>query len=295
MKVAVLGLGAVGSALVRALLGPGASRFRGDVRVWDRRGARARRLRKGAGPRRLVVLRTAEEAFERADLLVLAVSDAALVPLAERLAGGLELIRDRRLCVLHTSGYHGLEALSALRAKGVHVGRLHPLAAIPAAETGALLGAEFGIAGDRAARARAAELVEALRGSHFPLPRSSARTRRYHAAAALYAGGSVALFGLCQAVMADALGSRRNALRAMRSLARSSNLSELAAEKALTGPIARGSRELVAGHLRALRGDRRAAKLYRMLGHQMLELARSRAAFDEGTVREIRALLGEEA
>lgn len=320
LRIAVLGTGALGTALARALAANGA-----DVCVWNRAAARV--------PSDLARARRATLAalFDRRaplDALVLAVSDAAIEPVAracalafedvafaevafeqatseERAASGssASATNPPATAVLHTSGCTPVEALAALGARGAAVGFVHPLTAVPtevsrdvsADSVARFRGVPFGVGGDEAACASARALVELLGGRSLDV-RPGAQAR-YHAAAALAAGGTVALAEAARALMADALATGGSdgvgagaedgcdpALEAVRHLVASAaaNLARHAPAGALTGPFARGDGATLEAHLAALAsGDDaavRARALSMALAPLLVDLARARGA-----------------
>ncbi|MDP6386506.1 MAG: DUF2520 domain-containing protein [Planctomycetota bacterium] len=273
-KIAVLGSGAMARALAHALqeapcevllwardssvLGSGACASLGDV----------------AG----------------ADVALMAISDSGIDDLAGRLVeeGCMPAV------VLHTSGFHGALPLKALADAGCAVGGLHPLVSVPAggAEAAArhLRGATVSVFGDPAALDVARQVVELL-GAR-PIEVLEDQRPLYHAAAALAANGLVALFELALANGADALAPGSTAEDLGRGLAHLgqgvlANVAALGSEAALTGPVARGDAEVLAGHLSALEPEAR--KAYRALLTPLLELARKQGATD-AALAPIRAL-----
>ena len=252
----VLGTGRVAAALVRALAD------RRPLGLWGRDHAAALALAEGrAGVHAFRDL--ADLLTDGAGPLLLAVADPALAELAGRLASDL----GPGDVVLHLAGFHDVELLAPLAGRGVAVGVLHPNAAVgPDAGAEAFAGVVFGVSGDDAARAAARELATELGGRVLELPPGARPT--VHAAASLLANGTVGLFAEAEALLAEALdGSQAEVARALLlGLLRSSlaNLERLPTVQALTGPVARGDADVVAGQLAALGSSgepRRAALL----------------------------------
>jgi predicted short-subunit dehydrogenase-like oxidoreductase (DUF2520 family) len=295
--VAILGCGAVGEALAMGLAeGWRATGVRGRLALWSRKPGRAARLarRLARGPRArgigLELLEAPEEALAPGRVALLCVSDAAVVSLAEQL-GRAAPPRARAAMALHTNGTLGLEALAALRRRGVAVGRLHPYAAVAARAPRLACGTVYGIAGSPRARRAALRLAEWLGGHALLLPARDSGA--YHAAASLLGGGLVALLALSGRVLAHTVPSASSRRRALVGLAGSAlaNVAALGEQRALTGPLARGSVALVRAHLQVLRAEPRAHEAYRVLGATMLELARARGSIDRGTERRLQRLL----
>lgn len=223
---AILGGGAVGQALARALPRAG---YPLGLR-WNR----------SPQPRWTQAL----PALDGFALVLLAVKDDAVEPLCRALQVGPGQL------VLHLSGALPLSALAAARARGAAVGSLHPLRAIVRGERAPFRGATAGVAGSSAAaRATLRRLARAL--GMTPLAVGDEARPLYHAAATLAAGGAVALFAEAARAFRAATGASeaeaRTALLPL-SLGALAKLRALPAPRALTGPIARGDLATVRAH-----------------------------------------------
>jgi len=280
--VALLGAGAVAGALGEALVRAGLS-----VGVWARDPARSRRLARRLGARALARLPDPRETRT----LVLAVSDGALEDVARRAARAGPAAPGA--VALHTSGYLDEGALAALAAVGWSTGTLHPLVSLPArAGAAALEGAYFAVSGVAPARRRARALLTSMGGRVLRL-RPGARVRgRYHAAAALLAGGGAALFDAALELFGETGPGEREARAALARLLRSvlENVERAGPRAALTGPAARGDLDVVAGHLACM--PRATAELYRALALRAAQMARARGTLSERRLRALRRALG---
>lgn len=246
LAVAVVGPGRVGTSLAAWLVASGA------------------RITTIAGRDEVSTLETAD-----ADLLLLAVPDPALEPVAAELAG-----RPQATVALHVSGSRGAEVLAPLRA-GVTVsavGTLHPLKAFPRAlpDPAEAHGVFFAVDGDPGAVALARRLAQALGG----IPGGVAADLRplYHFAATLAAGGVttlVALAGelgehlglppdeetaLARGYMELARGALAGAARALGEEGEDTAVERLAS--AITGPLARGDFDTHVAGLARVEPDR---------------------------------------
>ena len=184
------------------------------------------------------------------DLLLIAVSDAAVSDVAAALAG-----RPQAAVALHTSGSQGAEALAPLRGAGSAIGSLHPLKAFPRPLPDPLeaRGVFFAVDGDPAACALAARLAVAWGGEAAAVP--AAARSLYHFGATLAAGGAVTLLAAAEEI-AERLGLPAAVVRGYLELQRGAAAAAMAAHAAgerlgaaLTGPAARGDRGLVARQL----------------------------------------------
>lgn len=298
-SLAILGCGRVGTALALELLDPERPPpLRGKLCVWSRSARSVQKLRRcvaGMAPgreKRLKVAGSAREALAAAEVVILCVADDALVPLARDLAAAREAFHGQ--VVLFTNGYLPLTSLAPLRRRGCAIGRLHPLAAIPAGqEFMALNRAPFALEGDARAVRAARKIVNGMEGTALFLKADRHAAQAYHAGASLLGGGLVALFHLSEQVMSGSVRSRSALRGALEDFARNVlwNVRYLGPEKALTGALARGSETLVRGHLAALAKVPEARELYRLLGHTMLDLATARGSVDEAQKRRLHALI----
>jgi len=190
--------------------------------------------------------------FAPAAWTLVALPEGAIAPLAAQLASRLPDCRGA--VALHVSGALPGEALAPLRARGVAVGSVHPLAAFAdrARPPDSLAGTTFDLDGDPAARAAARTIVAALEG--HPLELDGDGKALFHAAAATAANGLVALLDVATQ-LAERGGAKPDAARrALVALARSAldAIEQRGAPDALTGPIERGEAAVVAAHLAAL-------------------------------------------
>jgi predicted short-subunit dehydrogenase-like oxidoreductase (DUF2520 family) len=289
LAIGVIGCGRLGASLARALAAAG---YR-VVALAGRDPARPRALA-GAIPGARAV--APEEAARSAELLLLAVPDAAVEELASALPW-----RPGQAAV-HCAGALDLAPLAAAAAAGAARGCLHPLQAFP--EPGGspqrLRGVTIGVEAAEADGSALGALLEALAldvGAARTLRLEGVDRARYHAAAVLAsndvvalaaaAGRAWALAGLPAEQAAPALGPLLvGAAEAVAALPPGEPL-----RTALTGPLVRGDVATVRGHLDALAGEPGLAALYRALGRELLALG---LAHRPAAAAELRALLDEE-
>ncbi|HET7296922.1 MAG TPA: Rossmann-like and DUF2520 domain-containing protein, partial [Gemmatimonadales bacterium] len=184
----------------------------------------------------------------QAGVLILAVPDDAIRPLAEALAraGGVGAGH----VVLHLSGAQGQEALAALVGTRAALGSLHPLQTLAGPERAAerLGGAWAAVEGMPRAVTTAEGLARDLGLRPFRVP-SNAKPM-YHAGAVFASNYLVVVEAVAQRLLRHAGLSDREAWRALRPLVEGTleNLSRQEPQAALTGPVARGDVATVRRH-----------------------------------------------
>ena len=226
-------------------------------------------------------------AVRQADLILLAVPDGAIMPVA------LELASDGAVgpghVVLHLSGLLDRSALEPLVATGAALGSFHPLQTVsdPASAPDRFRGAYAGIEGDEHALAAAWRLADVLGMTAVPIPPSAKAA--YHAGATIAANYTTVLAAMAERLAASAGVPPEVAQRLYLPLIRgaAANL-DVGPAAALTGPVRRGDAETVATHLGALLpGDR---ELYVLLGREALRIAREAGLSPEAADRVARVL-----
>lgn len=239
----IVGGGAVGTALAVAL-----SRAGWPVHaVASRDPERRARLAAAAGGARAFA--EPQALIEEVELIVLAVPDDAIGPLAEtvRMYSGQAMI--------HTSGALGAEVLGPAMAAGTQIGAFHPLVAFADTEraVAALHGATVAIEGDDQLAALLAEMAEAIGATAVRLAPGSKSA--YHAAAVLAAGGFVALLDAIAELGRVAGLDEAGSLAIYGPLIEGTlgNARALGIRAALTGPMTRGDVGTLRAHLDALR------------------------------------------
>ncbi len=215
----------------------------------------------------------------RCRLVLLTVRDDQIQPLACRLAGSGNL--NPQAVIAHCSGALTREALAPLAEIGMVTASMHPLQTFPNPRQGAekIPGSFFFCETPPQARACIQNFVQSL-GGHFHTIESHAKPL-YHASAVMACNYLTALIEASTRLAGTAGIDPKDALQALGPLARATldNVLDLGPAKALTGPIARGDHQTVAGHLHAIAQNTdtlgpEALTLYKTLGRTALELAR---------------------
>jgi predicted short-subunit dehydrogenase-like oxidoreductase (DUF2520 family) len=216
----------------------------------------------------------------QAGVLILAVRDDAIRPLAEALARA-EAVQAEQV-VLHLSGVQGQEALGPLVPSRAALGSLHPLQTIsdPERAPERLKGTWAAVEGMPRAVHAAEGLAEELGMRPFRL--TGRQKAIYHAGAVFASNYFVVVEAVAQRLLRHAGLSDTEAWQALRPLVEGTfaNLTRQEPKEALTGPVARGDVETIRRHLASLTQDD--GLLYRALGRAALELAEKRG-MDEQT------------
>ncbi len=240
----LVGPGRVGASLAARLVAHGARLAAVAGRpASPRAGALAARF-----AARLGTVETLETRGEA--LLLLAVPDAALAPLASALAA-----RRQAAVALHVAGALGARAVAPLAAAGSAIGTFHPLRAFPEAdlaEAGTPLGGFVALGGDPEAIALGRRLAAALGASAEVIP--DPLRLLYHLTATLFAGGVATVVAAAREIAARA-GLPEATSAGYTELARGALASAFVAvppASGITGPAARGDRETFAAELAAL-------------------------------------------
>jgi len=243
LDVGIVGAGRVGTALAVALHRAG-HRIAGASAVSRESRERVERFLPGTP------VRQPEDVVTAADLVLLTVPDDVLGPLVRGLAATGVPVGGRMLA--HTSGRHGLAVLQPATDLGALPLALHPVMTFTgrADDADRLTGICFGVTAPEVLRPAAEVLVMEMGGE--PVAIAEADRDLYHAALAGAANHLVT-----QVVQAEDLlrlagvGQPARMLGPLLSAALDNALR--LGDAALTGPVARGDAETVAGHVQALR------------------------------------------
>lgn len=265
--VSIIGAGRLGTTLGVALARKGYP-IRSVVARRSQSARNAARLLDGK-PQALAVKHL--DSLMPAELYLIATPDDQIASVAAQLA---RLEWKRKPTALHTSGALSAQVLSPLREKGWHTGSIHPLISVSdMAESDALRGAFWSVEGDNASLRVGKTIVRDLGGQSFSI--RSEDKPLYHAAAVMSAGNVVALFDVALEMLVQCGLSRKTARNVLLPLIASTvrNLETKDPVNALTGTFARGDLETVKLHLAALKRNKAALELYRLLGQRSLELS----------------------
>ncbi len=230
----------------------------------------------------------AQALVEEVELIILAVPDDAIEPLAR----GIRMYSGQAM--VHTSGALGAEVLEPAMAAGTQIGSFHPLVAFADTERAiaALHGATIAIEGDDQLAALLSDMADRLGARAVRLKPGSKAA--YHAAAVLAAGGFIALLDAIAELGAVAGLDEAGALAIYGPLIEGTlgNARALGIRAALTGPMTRGDVGTLAAHLDALATHAPGVlPLYVAAAHREIDLALERRALAPETAANMRSTL----
>jgi predicted short-subunit dehydrogenase-like oxidoreductase (DUF2520 family) len=210
-----------------------------------------------------------------ADLLVLAVRDKELEPLAAALAAKGSVTA--RTVVVHVAGARSSAVLAALRGHAAGVAQMHPMIAFATpAFAPSLAGGHAHVEGDEVAVKLARRFCRSL--GLVPRTFPGLDTVGYHAAAGLVANGAAALAALGQQLLVRAGARAEDVPHILGPLLHSvaENVAALGMPGGLTGPVRRGDAPGLARHLETIRKLLpEAASFYAEAARAQLPLARA--------------------
>lgn len=226
--------------------------------------------------------------LDETDVVILAVRDDAIRPLAEALAQRRAI--SERHVILHLSGAQGQEALGSLVSSRAALGSMHPLQTIvePERAPARLKGAWAAVEGMPRAVETGERLAQAIGMRPFRIATKAKPI--YHAGAVFASNYLVVVEAVAQRLLRHAGLSDADAWAALRPLVEGTieNLGHHEPREALTGPVIRGDTATIARHLESLAIDD--AKLYRALGRAALELSQKQGMDKETAERVADAL-----
>ena len=285
-RIALVGAGAAGSALVLALHRAGypiegiASR---NIEAARRCAAQTETALASDDAARVVV---------NADSIIIATPDEQIEPACRAIAEQ-GVIRPGQL-FLHLSGALTSDLLATARHKGAEVMSMHPIQALADPGKGAELlnGAYFCLEGSEAAISRGQQMVQAMGGHTLQIP--AEHKALYHAALCIASNYLVTLEAIATNLLEQIGITRNDGLQALLPLINGSaqNLTHSGLPGALTGPISRADLATVAKHIDSLRGEKSEyQELYRLLGKETIQLALEKGGMNEEEAEQMRLLL----
>jgi predicted short-subunit dehydrogenase-like oxidoreductase (DUF2520 family) len=243
LRVALVGAGSVGTAVATLLK----KRGHDVTAVWSRSPeSAARAVETLDAP----VATSPGAAVDSADLVLIGVVDTAIPGVTEDLAPALS----PGSMVVHFAGAVGIAPLERVALTGAFAAALHPVQSVPDPTTGVerLPGSAWGVTCEPSVRPRARDLVEKDLGG-TPVDVAEDDRALWHAAAVMTSNGIAALMSTGTALLAGLDVSNPEEVLGPLAAGTVANVRALGrAGDAFTGPVVRGDRATVEGHLAAL-------------------------------------------
>ncbi|HIG66559.1 MAG TPA: DUF2520 domain-containing protein [Porticoccaceae bacterium] len=196
---------------------------------------------------------TGYQQFQPVDLWMIATPDDHIEEAVQLLVDSEVLQADN--IVFHCSGAISSNVLSRLNVGGVHVASVHPIHSFanPENSISNLKKVPFAIEGDAEAIVQLNQLCIAIGGQPFAI--NSASKSLYHAATVMACNNLVSLLEISKGMLIQAGVDVKNSGNPLDLLIQQTvtNYLSSGAQKALTGPIARGDVDTVVSHLLALK------------------------------------------
>lgn len=280
-RITIIGLGQVGTALLRVFSSHGYE----VISAYNRTNVADALKSEFADTDFVQDISSLEQTI--GDLIFLTVSDDSIASLSGELSG-YSFNWDGKT-VVHCSGTHSSESLSALKKAGVRTASFHPMQAITKS-TDSFSGIWFDIEGDEKALKNLELIAETFGAQSF---RVEPEAKPFlHASAVVASNYLVVLADLVSKISAEANISEETALKALTPLMENTlqNIKNLGITEALTGPIARGDVETVREHLEQLKKTPEALSLYKTFGMEAAKIAERKGGSTQ-SLHDIKKLL----
>jgi len=237
---------------------------------------------------------TMPEAAKSANLVFITVSDDAIESVCTEIASQRGF--NQNSIVAHCSGALCSDILSSARDRcGCLVASMHPLQTFPTVDSAVekLKGTYCFYEGDKEGFAVIENLANRI--GLKPVQISSSSKILYHIAAVFACNYLVALMDAVMKLAQLAQIDRLIAWSAFEPLVLSTieNIAEMGTAQALTGPIARGDIETIAGHIEKLESvEPSLTSVYNIMGCHTVDVAVRKGSITKEKANEIRSLLG---
>jgi predicted short-subunit dehydrogenase-like oxidoreductase (DUF2520 family) len=227
-----------------------------------------------------------------ADLYMIGCSDDAIEQCSQDLAGS-GLLKQGDI-VFHCSGAQPASLLQACKKQGAHIGSIHPIKSFADIQlaVGSFAGTYCGMEGDEEALQILEPLFSAI-GARL-LKINSDNKSLYHAASVIACNYLVALQELSINTFSQAGVEREQAMAILQPIVQGTveNIFTLGTVSSLTGPIARGDKDIVSNQLNAIsEWNQDFATVYQLLGKISVDIASKKEGADISKLKQIRGLL----
>jgi predicted short-subunit dehydrogenase-like oxidoreductase (DUF2520 family) len=289
-NIAIVGGGTVGSVLGKVLAANGE---RVVIVV-------SRALHSARKAARFIGCKSASDSVadipRRTSVVLIATPHATIKDVALQLSVHREL-NFRRLAVCHTSGMLTAAALQSVNDRGADVFSFHPLQTFPREfKPGDIVplarGISYGVDGSPRALRKAASLAQKLDGRILKVPPELRAF--YHAACVVASNHLTTILSILESMFGRLGTKERRFLRVFTPiiLATIENARKTSPADALSGPVARGGVETVAGHLSAIREvDPGLISYFGTLTLETVKLARAKGSITDEQAKAITNLV----
>lgn len=284
--ITVIGLGALGTALVKTLRKSGSN----VKSIFNRTSSKSEAL---ADELNIPVFGSfPSETDDLGDLVFLTVTDSSISKVAGKLSNLSDDFSGR--IVVHCSGNEPSEILSCLSDKGSSTAAFHPIQTFNRSSGPAdFRNIYFSIEGDKKAKKKLIEICKSFDSNWIEV---SVKEKSYiHASAVMASNYLVTLADAASSIGSLGNLKEKDLIKALLPLMQTTlqNVAASTSVEALSGPIARGDVQTVKKHLELLKTDHELFNLYKMLGIHTLKIAEKRGSLDETTTASLRSLLTE--
>jgi len=260
MRIGFIGAGKVGFSLGRYLV-------EHDVHVSGYYSRNLRSSKEAAIFTNTKYYQSLEQLIEESDTLFLTVPDRKIREVYSEICQS----DIRGKCLVHCSGAFSSDIFFRISEKGARGGSIHPICAVSDKLTGYqdLSKAYFTIEGEALE-----DLAELFRSFGNPVEEISAQQKvKYHAAAVFASNLTVGLYHAATELLQDCGLSPSFAQNALCPLfmGNASNVVNLGAVAALTGPVERADSETLEKHLGVLSGEN--WEIYQLLSRRLIKIA----------------------
>lgn len=270
--ITIIGLGQVGTALLRALNKKGYS----IKSVYNRTEAPSSLQKEMQEVEFYTGLPFGDTTV--GDIIFLTIADDAIKVVSSDLKTNFTSLDEKT--VVHCSGAYSSQVLSGLKERGARVASFHPMQAITKS-TQTFVGTWFDMDGDEEALVQLEAIALQLGGKTFRVEPGAKPL--LHASAVVASNYLVVLADMVSKMAKQAGIDEDTALKAITPLMDNTleNIRELGVTDALTGPIARGDVNTVAEHLKTLNTIPEVLSLYKILGKEAVHIAEQKTGKTE--------------
>lgn len=238
------------------------------------------------------LIKNAAEATADADIILITTRDSEIKPACDALAAKRAISPSQT--VIHMCGAGSLDLLSSAKDTGANAAIVHPIQSLASVELAIekLPGSYFGVTAEGRAKEIALSLVRDLGGKAVNIDDKDKAL--YHAAACIASNYLVSLLYAAAEVYKASGMDEAFALKAMLSLVKVtvSNVEDVGAIAALTGPISRGDAKVIKQHLESLKTlDSGIIDIYKSLGRLTIEIALKKGTLSREDAAEIAKIL----